>query len=1013
MKKFILFITAFFAVNSIYLQAQTTYTFNYTGASQTLALSPGSYSVQCWGANGGTSAGGKGGYSTGLLLVSSPTTLYIYVGGVGGTSNVTGSSNAIGGWNGGGNGSCYSSYGTSGGGGGGTDIRTTQNSTYLNRVVVAGGGGGGSVGTYGFSGGVGGGTSGGLATAYSGYWAGKGGTQSGGGAGTTESNSTIGSGSLGIGGSHVTTAAGNGWVGCGGGGGYYGGSAGGAVHSGGGGGSGYVGGLSSGSTYVSGAAGFVTNPVSTGHGLVIIKDNIGLSIGQTSPVVCNGQLTAALSATVTGGVAPYTYSWSTGATTSSIGGLGAGTYTCWAVSSTAVTYSGTIVITQPPPINSYINTQYNVFCNGGSDGYLSVYALGGATPYSYTWSPFGGNQSWASGLSAGNYSCFIGDANGCVSTVTALVTQPSAPSIIAFATSSAVCAGQNVTLIGGGSVQGYTWTNGVTNGVPFTPTATANYVVTGFDYNGCPGYAQTSVIVNPTPTVSAAGTASICPGNSVTLTAFGANSYVWTSGATSSAAVVSPTTTTIYSVTGTNTFACQNTATVSVGVYTSNVISATLSKSVVCSGGTITMTGNGAISYTWSGGITNGTPFAPSSSAVYTMSAMDYNTCIKTSTYAVVVNPLPVLTVSGNTAICQGETINLAVSGANSYTWNTGAQTNTLTISPTVNTLVIVNATDANGCKNTSSVNLAVTPLPLVTITSSGNYLCFGRSMTLLAGGATSYTWLPSQQSGVSISVNPTVTTSYTLIGGANGCVNTAPLTLSVVPLPTISVSGPTAVVCGLTPVTLSVSGAASYSWSTGAITSTISVSPSATTLYSVTGTGTNSCSKMDTISVQVKPAPVLMVSNADTVVCADHPATLTVSGALSYTWSTQDTAQTIVVNPPVTTTYTVSGTGSNGCLNSTSYLLVITSCDGINELSGAGDAILVYPNPSDGLLHIKSPFSLQMLLVNELGEIVQKIELSQNNNHTIDLSHLGSGIYFLVGTGSGKNIKEKVVITN
>ncbi|MBL7932051.1 MAG: fimbrillin family protein, partial [Bacteroidia bacterium] len=152
MRSFILLVAAFFTIQ-ISLQAQITYTFNYTGSSQTVALPAGNYSIQCWGANGGTSAGGKGGYSTGSITITTPTTLHVYVGGAGTSTNSTGSGNAAGGWNGGGNGSCYSSYGSSGGGGGGTDIRTTQNTTYANRIIVAGGGGGGSVGTYGYSGG--------------------------------------------------------------------------------------------------------------------------------------------------------------------------------------------------------------------------------------------------------------------------------------------------------------------------------------------------------------------------------------------------------------------------------------------------------------------------------------------------------------------------------------------------------------------------------------------------------------------------------------------------------------------------------------------------------------------------------------------------------------------------------------------------------------------------------------------------------------------------------------------
>src|SRR6185503_7850955 len=116
-------------------------------------------------------------------------------------------------------------------------------------------------------------------------------------------------------------------------------------------------------------------------------------------------------------------------------------------------------------------------------------------------------------------------------------------------------------------------------------------------------------------------------------------------------------------------------------------------------------------------------------------------------------------------------------------------------------------------------------------------------------------------------------------------------------------------------------SGASSYSWSTGALTASISVSPGITTVYTVTGT-TGSCSNVKTVTVSVGTAPTLSVNNA--AICAGNSAVLTASGAASYTWSTGAFTASVSVSPVSLTVYTV--TGSNGGCSSN-----ITSTVSIN----------------------------------------------------------------------------------
>ncbi|WCM41012.1 glycine-rich protein [Flavobacterium sp. CBA20B-1] len=245
------------------VQAQT---YSYTGAVQTVTLPAGTYEIQTWGADGGNAlngTGGKGGYASGTITVTTPTTYYLYVGGKGSTGSVA----TTGGWNGGGGlVGTFSSPNEGASGGGGTDVRTTSNTTYANRIIVAGGGGGAvGYGSYTGNGGNGGGAigeSGGSSRGTS--YIGGGGTQTAGGAPSSTTYSSAGD--VGIGGDYIGTLGGSA-----GGGGYYGGG-GGHWGGAGGGGSSYVGGVSNGVTIMFGQPGYVPNPDVTGNGTVVITN---------------------------------------------------------------------------------------------------------------------------------------------------------------------------------------------------------------------------------------------------------------------------------------------------------------------------------------------------------------------------------------------------------------------------------------------------------------------------------------------------------------------------------------------------------------------------------------------------------------------------------------------------------------------------------------------------------------------------------------------------------------------
>lgn len=594
-----------------------------------------------------------------------------------------------------------------------------------------------------------------------------------------------------------------------------------------------------------------------------------------------------------------------------------------------------------------ITTSNQMICAGGS---VSLSATGGTN---YVWSPATALSCTtcanpvASPATTTTYTVTGTDANGCSNTAPAVVTVTTNP-VITVSGNAVNCLGTGASLTASGAVT-YAWTpatglscTNCANPVA-TPSTTTTYTVTGTISAGCTGTTTTTVTVRQPPTVSAGAGVSTCAGTPTTLNATGAATYAWTPATGLSCTncpspSANPTTTTTYTVTGTDAFGCKDTGIVTVTVLPRPTIST--SNQSMCAGGSTTLTANGGSNYVWSPATalsctTCTSPVAtPAATTTYIVTGTGTNGCTNTATAVVTVNPIPVISVSGNRVICPASGTSLAASGAATYTWSPA---NSLSCNncanpmatPDTTTTYTVTGTSAAGCVGNTTVTVTVRPSPVVTAGSDVS-TCLGTPVSLSASGASSYVWTPAN--GLSCttcpqpSANPAATTTYIVTGtDAFGCKDTGSVTVSIKPLPAIRVTGDTSI-CKLTSIQLAATGGTNYAWSpaTGLSCTTCDnpvATPGSPVTYTVTGVGTNGCVNTAAVSINQHPQPPVN-AGPDQTICAGKNVQLTATGASTYVWTPAislscSTCANPLAMPMLTTTYLVTGTDIHGCVDS------------------------------------------------------------------------------------------------
>jgi len=239
------------------------------------------------------------------------------------------------------------------------------------------------------------------------------------------------------------------------------------------------------------------------NGIVVISEPTVLIAYDSvfTSATCNGLNNGVACATTNfGGTPPYFFLWANGDTTQCTSGLFAGFYSVTVTDANGCTADTGAFVFEPTPLVVSIGTTSNVSCNGGNDGAVTVNANGGTAPYNYVWSPFGGINATAAGLTAGTYTVLVTDANGCTALQSVPITEPP-PVITSVIPNQIICPGDSVQLYVNGGIT-YQWSpvTGLSNANISNPwvliTSTAVYTVIVTDINGCTGIATVVVSID-------------------------------------------------------------------------------------------------------------------------------------------------------------------------------------------------------------------------------------------------------------------------------------------------------------------------------------------------------------------------------------------------------------------------------------------------------------------------------------------------------------------------------------
>ena len=695
-------------------------------------------------------------------------------------------------------------------------------------------------------------------------------------------------------------------------------------------------------------------------------------------ISCNGQTDGSIFLGVTGGTAPYTYSWNTGGTTPNIAALTAGNYSVNITDAVGCIMVENFTIIEPAAIGVGF-THLDVLCKGQATGTIDLTPSGGTLPYTYLWSN-GSTAEDQTGLAAGNYSVTVKDASNCAVVQNITIVEPALVLNVTDAISNVSCnAGNNgsidITVTGGVAPYSYSWNTGAIS-EDLVNVVAGNYSLQVTDANGCvKGFAYT--VTEPLVLTINSSESDVsyngADDGAITLNPNGGTApytYLWNDANTSSTRTSLPPAN--YTVTVTDANGCQiiENFTIAEPLVLTNT---TVKQDVLCFGqatGIVNITPSGGttpFTFLWSNGATT-EDITNVIAGNYSVTITDANGCQLIENITIL-EPAAALTFTDivGEITCNGATdgaIALTVTGGQApytYNWSNGSTNEDQSgLSPGLYTVTV---TDANGCSINGNYTMTDPPV----LTSSGittNVSCFGASDGAIdftvVGGEAPYTFIWSH-GGNTEDVTGLPPGSYTVqVVDNRGCSITDVFTIT----------GPTILTASFTKtevdcfgnnngaIDLGVSGGTApytYSWSNGATTEDISSLVANT--YTVTITDANGCQLIQVVNVDQPAFPLNIAETITDISCFganNGSLELVVTGGTApYTYSWDTGATTKDIFGLLVGNYEVDITDANGCTIS-------------------------------GIYTINSPAALQ------LNSVIQNLSCNNSGDGAIDISIVG-----------------------